>query len=165
MEPAVRIGLMLVVFFGFWSALGFMGGWIAEQKNRKTGEGFVLGALLGPLGWIIEALLPTIPQPSAAEVERIETLQHSYHEQEAQHQEKEHEGWIIEQQQREREPQERAKMAYVRRKARSAWIKNNVIHWVWYKDLSDLSQALLLGLLIAVPVVIVLILVVRSARH
>ena len=45
-----------VVFF----ALAFLGSWIAEQKNRPRGEGFALALCLGPLGLIIESLLPTL---------------------------------------------------------------------------------------------------------
>lgn len=37
---------------------GGLGAWIAVQKNRPSGEGILLGALFGPLGAIIETLLP-----------------------------------------------------------------------------------------------------------
>ena len=47
------IGLIFIVV---WASLGI---WIAEQKGRGQGEGLILGALLGPFGVIIEALLPT----------------------------------------------------------------------------------------------------------
>lgn len=39
--------------------LGGVGAFIAHQKCRSVVEGIVLGLCLGPLGWIIEALLPT----------------------------------------------------------------------------------------------------------
>lgn len=38
---------------------GGVGSWIAAQKRRNEVEGAVLGALFGPIGWIIEAVLPT----------------------------------------------------------------------------------------------------------
>lgn len=41
------------------SIFGFVGIWIATQKNRDSGEGFFLGFLLGPIGLLIEAMLPT----------------------------------------------------------------------------------------------------------
>ena len=45
--------------------LGGVGYWIAQQKRRSEVEGAALGCLLGPLGWIIEAVLPTGEMPSA----------------------------------------------------------------------------------------------------
>lgn len=37
---------------------GGLGGYVGDAKGRGMGEGFVLGFLLGPLGILIEALLP-----------------------------------------------------------------------------------------------------------
>lgn len=45
---------------------GFIGQYVAKEKNREQGEGFILGFLLSVLGIIIVALLPTklsIQQP------------------------------------------------------------------------------------------------------
>jgi hypothetical protein len=36
-----------------------VGYYIAEKKNRSTAEGLLFGLFLGPVGWIIEGLLPT----------------------------------------------------------------------------------------------------------
>jgi len=38
---------------------GIPGVYIASQKGRSMLEGFIFGAFLGPIGWLIEALLPT----------------------------------------------------------------------------------------------------------
>jgi hypothetical protein len=38
---------------------GGLGFYIATQKGRSSGEGFLLGFLFGPLGCLIVALLPT----------------------------------------------------------------------------------------------------------
>ena len=43
-----------IIVSGF---MGFIGLFLGEQVN-KTLAGFVLGALLGPIGWIIVFLLP-----------------------------------------------------------------------------------------------------------
>lgn len=43
---------------------GGIGMWIAGQKNRDAWEGALLGFFLGPIGWIIEALLPTGELPA-----------------------------------------------------------------------------------------------------
>jgi hypothetical protein len=50
----------------FWIViLGGVGYWIAQQKRRSEVEGAALGCLLGPIGWIIEAVLPTGEPPTA----------------------------------------------------------------------------------------------------
>lgn len=48
---AVLIGLLIS---------GVIGSWIARQRGRKPGEGFCLGFFLGPIGLIVEGLLPQI---------------------------------------------------------------------------------------------------------
>ena len=45
--------LVVALFFGG------VGWWIATQKRRSEVEGAALGCILGPIGWIIEAVLPT----------------------------------------------------------------------------------------------------------
>lgn len=39
-------------------ACAFLSSWVASQKNRGPGEGFLLGLLFNALGVIVEALLP-----------------------------------------------------------------------------------------------------------
>ena len=52
--------LFLLLFLGIGIAVGAgVGYWIAGQKNRDGVEGAALGCFLGPVGWIIEAVLPT----------------------------------------------------------------------------------------------------------
>jgi hypothetical protein len=50
------------VVFG-WLMLAVLSTWIAGQKNRGEDEGFILGALFGPLGVLVEALLPAHTPP------------------------------------------------------------------------------------------------------
>ena len=70
----------LIVLVVFGVIFGALGSWIAKERHRDQGEGFVLGFLFGPLGVIVEAILPTVamapaaPQPpplSAEELARI----------------------------------------------------------------------------------------------
>lgn len=42
-----------------WVVMGFVGMFVSEAKGRGSGEGFLLGCLLGPLGVLVAALLPT----------------------------------------------------------------------------------------------------------
>jgi hypothetical protein len=55
--------LLLVV--GVVFVFGALGSWIAMQKNRDNSEGFALGCIFGPLGVLIEALLPTLSDHSS----------------------------------------------------------------------------------------------------
>jgi hypothetical protein len=62
MEWLIIVLLVLAVFGG-------LGYWISTQKQRNPVEGAVLGAFFGPLGALIEAVLPSgnyqppAPQP------------------------------------------------------------------------------------------------------
>lgn len=42
-----------------WVIFALVGAVVAKNKNRNTGEGCALGCLLGPIGVLIEALLPS----------------------------------------------------------------------------------------------------------
>lgn len=50
--------LFLVVSGGF-------GAYVSEVKHRYWAEGFIFGVVMGPLGVIAEACLPTLPAPVA----------------------------------------------------------------------------------------------------
>ncbi len=43
----------------FWLICGAFGGYIAGAKRRPAAEGFAFGVLLGPVGLLLLALLPT----------------------------------------------------------------------------------------------------------
>lgn len=51
------------VFVFYWlgvaAVFGGFGAWIAREKRRGPGEGLILGFLFGPLGVIVEAVLPS----------------------------------------------------------------------------------------------------------
>ncbi len=54
MEQAIIVAVWLAaaaVFGGF-------GAWIASQRDRAGAEGFILGAVFGPLGILVELFLP-----------------------------------------------------------------------------------------------------------
>jgi hypothetical protein len=54
MDPSLILGLVVASAVVF----GSLGIYVAAQKGRSPGEGFVLGAIFGPLGCLIVALLP-----------------------------------------------------------------------------------------------------------
>lgn len=49
----VAVAVLLGVFV--WGPLGM---WVAIQKAREAGEGYLLGLIFGPFGILIEAMLP-----------------------------------------------------------------------------------------------------------
>jgi hypothetical protein len=53
--------LLLAAIAG--TVFGFLGMFVADQKGRSGGEGFLLGFLFGPLGCLIECLLPNVEAP------------------------------------------------------------------------------------------------------
>jgi hypothetical protein len=66
------IGLLVVlvqlsICLAIWMASGALGVYIAKAKNRPTNEGWLFGLLLGPLGWLILCLLPTLDHDRSVE--------------------------------------------------------------------------------------------------
>jgi len=53
----------LLLPLAIWGALSLVGGWVAHCKGRSVGEGILLSLAMGPLGWFLEALLPTLKVP------------------------------------------------------------------------------------------------------
>ena len=53
MEWLVLVGVLAAIFGG-------LGAFIAAQKRREVAEGLIMGLLFGPLGVLIEALLPSV---------------------------------------------------------------------------------------------------------
>lgn len=47
------IGETVFYWLMFWAACGFVGSIITENRIGKTGIGFILGALFGPIGLLI----------------------------------------------------------------------------------------------------------------
>ena len=58
MEWLILIGVLAFAFGG-------LGAFVAVQKRRDAAEGLIMGALFGPLGVLVEALLPQGSQNAA----------------------------------------------------------------------------------------------------
>lgn len=76
MEVTVQVLTMPIVVVGVALVIsGVIGGWVAQQKRRDFGEGFLAGILLGPIGWLIEAMLPTgEPEHTVFECPKCKTV-------------------------------------------------------------------------------------------
>ncbi len=57
---------VLIFLLAICVACGFFGRYISAQKIRSPTEGWWIGFVLGPIGLLIVALLPTLdpPQPT-----------------------------------------------------------------------------------------------------
>jgi hypothetical protein len=64
--------MIVIGVFIAWLVFAALGAWIASQKGRSEGEGLLLGVLFGPLGAIIEALLPSISLEEQARLREAE---------------------------------------------------------------------------------------------
>jgi hypothetical protein len=56
----------LLTLLAVFVAFGFLGSYLAGQKHRSPAEGFLLGFALGPIGLLLEVLLPTLTPPKPA---------------------------------------------------------------------------------------------------
>ena len=57
--------MVLLVTIGIGAVIcGGIGAYVAAQKRRAAAEGFLLGLILGPLGVVVAALLPTGDRPA-----------------------------------------------------------------------------------------------------
>jgi hypothetical protein len=53
---------MLALYAVVWLVLfGSLGYWVAHQCGRNPDEGMILGFLFGPIGVLVEGLLPKFP--------------------------------------------------------------------------------------------------------
>lgn len=152
------------VVFGLIS--GAIGAWVAEQKNRTSAEGFTLGFFLGPIGWLLEALLPTLTKEQLAEIlERKRAYREgrwseavppstptppplpSLAPEEIQR--------IEEAKQERARRQNEARMAreaaYERRQAKFANFLEFTLGFGWFRALPDWLQPIVVGLVVAAP--------------
>lgn len=68
------LAIVLTAWLASAAIFGLFGAWIATQRDRPGGEGFILGAIFGPLGVIVEVLLPQgVKRPPAAPLPRAPT--------------------------------------------------------------------------------------------
>jgi hypothetical protein len=57
-NPLLWLAVVGISVVGWVAMFGYLGQWVAHECGRNEREGFWLGILFGPLGLILEALLP-----------------------------------------------------------------------------------------------------------
>lgn len=145
-----------------WAIFSGLGCWIATQKHRPPEEGLVLGLLFGPFGCLIEAVLPTLqpkaPNPSEppgpppkqtaqareggfVRLVKVESPEERYRRDQR----------AAQQREREFIAKERA------REERREWVNRMVWRFGWFRALPETLQPILIGLAVAVPVVVALV--------
>jgi hypothetical protein len=149
-----------------WLIFAFLGSWIAVAKRRDGPEGFLLGILFGPFGCLIEALLPN---GSEAKYEAAQEAKRRHIQQKIDA-EKElfraiGEGVRVTSVGLARVSYRTAcalllaiKMFIIRS---SPWFQETIVRFGWYKALPEIAQPIVLGLGVALPLVVIIIVLLR----
>ena len=146
-----------------WLSFAGYGYWIATIKRRNPGEGVLYGLLLGPLGCVVEACLrERAPEEIEEERTRRQEEAKARLEEERDRQAALRADAIL----RRQEAQVRADAARARRADAfgrfSDWFDRAVLKFGWYRGLPEVVQPIVIGLLVALPLVVVMILVFRG---
>lgn len=146
--------MLLVILFVSIVICAGVGAYVAEAKNRPTGEGVALGSLLGPLGVLIVALLPTLEAPPEPDPEELEASRRA---REKQLEEIRQHVWTQQKLEEARAAQRRAKLtAFFRRTSVTIrdvvlQVRSNLIWLVtfrWMPALPEWVGPIVIGLLI-----------------
>jgi hypothetical protein len=137
---------------------GFLGLWISVQKGREPTEGFCLGAFFGPLGCLIEALMPAIEAPPARPATEKQRAAAAAYQAELIADRK--------RQQAELEAEVRAARKFAEARAERSrlwWAERDKAYrakgvkpgpWAWFRVLPEWVQAVALGLAAPAPIIV-----------
>jgi hypothetical protein len=154
--------VFLVVGVVFAVVFGVLGQYIAIQKDRDGGEGFLLGFLFGPLGVFVEACMPvgqareTREREAAAEASAAAQRSAKL----AAEVEQCREEKLRRTRQKAQEAALRAEQTAARRAERDKAYRAMGIEpgpWAWYQALPEVQQAIVLGLAFGLPAGAILI--------
>jgi hypothetical protein len=171
----------LLILGGFYFAIvGGFGAYVAVQKNRAGAEGLLLGLLFGPLGVLVEACLPTVPPPAPPAPPSPPAIA-LMRQQDAAYQKAAVARLFVEEKaaaaldafRRQREieiSEEKGRIAA--EKAERLAERDNAYRamgiepgpWAWFQAMSDLKQAVMIGLVIAIPVGGMMVLIFRILK-
>jgi hypothetical protein len=136
------LAIVIVLGLILWGPLG---SWVAAQKGRGGMEGFLLGAVFGPFGVLVEALLPTdgrALEEGAAAAELARRRDAAYFEQ-------------------ARAESQRRRAELKARRARQAAFLAGLPGRIW-AALGEIGQPIAVALAVTIPVVVGLVILLRG---
>jgi hypothetical protein len=143
-----------------WTSFAGYGYWMANIKRRNSSEGVLLGLLLGPIGCLIVATR------RERMVDEIDQERVRLQEEARIKQDQENQRYAVSQAdtiRRRQEAKERAEEARIRRAETfdrfSIWFDRAILKFGWFKALPEVAQPIVIGLLVALPLVLVAILI------
>lgn len=161
-------------FVVVWLSFGGFGAWIASIKNRPTLEGALVGLFFGPLGCLIEALLPdgqptlAVPPASDGGVDFVAAKENKA-EARIRTRAARLEEWRQERETERRENEQRRRQAVAqlrafgrRRLVEARWVFRFFLGFGWYRALPEVVQPIVLGLVVSLPIVLVIVFMMRG---
>ncbi len=153
---------MAFLVIGIWATFAVYGVWISSIKRRPLGEGLALGLLLGPLGCLVSVSLRERDIEALAEEQARRQEEVNVRLEEEEQRRLAYEDQAM--QMRELS-QQRAEAARLRRAEFYlrvyAWFDRTVLKFGWYKALPEVAQPIVVGLLVALPLVVTLVLIFK----
>ncbi|SIO11434.1 hypothetical protein SAMN05444166_2520 [Singulisphaera sp. GP187] len=149
---------MPIVLLAAWASFAGYGLWIASIKRRSPLEGMLLGLLLGPVGCLVEA---SRRERSAEEVEEEQIRHQEEAESRLQEAKARSADLEVENARRRRKAEALAEASRIRRAESLArfsdWFDRVILKFGWYQALPETAQPIVVGLLIASPLVLVIV--------
>ncbi|AGA27642.1 hypothetical protein [Singulisphaera acidiphila] len=166
--------MFFLFLLALWIMFALFGSWIASAKGRSSLEGFVIGFLFGPLGCLIEALLPTLayatPSPFHAVTITPEQAAEAEQEEERRRKYQFDRDMLIAERQAKLDAQRDAALELARKQADEtrrqawAWFNRVVIRFGWFRALPETAQPIVVGLAVALPVICVIVILFQPVK-
>ncbi|SIO58458.1 hypothetical protein SAMN05444166_5686 [Singulisphaera sp. GP187] len=154
-----------------WVMFALFGSWIASVKGRSSSEGLVIGFLFGPLGCLIEALLPTqtytAPPPVQAVTITPEQAAQAAQEEARRRKHQQDRDALIAARRAKLDAQRDAALEAAMERADEArrqawaWFSRVVIRFGWFRALPETAQPIVVGLAVALPATCVIVVLFR----
>ena len=157
----------MIFLLAIWAMFALFGAWIASVKGRSPGEGFLIGFLFGPLGCLVEAILPN-QSPGSAPVQVVTMTPEQAAQAESQRRQQ-YDAAVAREKARiakiEEEYRISLEQSAERRRQAREWFVRVVVRFGWFRALPEVAQPIVVGLAVAVPVIGVVVALLRPASE